>query len=198
MASDQPTGGDGQGPPPPTDEQLLDQFVRGRRDALGQLAGRYETALLGLALGLLRGRHDLAVDAVQETWVRVIKYAGTFRGASTVKTWLYRIAINRCRDVAADRGLESGAAAEGGTLTSADAAVTGLARSAEEERVESLRRAVWRLGESQSLVLLLCYHHGFTHEQVAAVLDVPLGTVKSRLASALSNLRTTLSEAARA
>lgn len=189
-------GGDGPGPALPTDEQLLGEFVGGRREALGELAARYEPALLGLALGLLRGRHDLAVDAVQETWVRVIKYGGTFRGGSTVKTWLYRIAINRCRDVAADRGLAE-ARAEGPTASEA-AAATGPSRSEEDERLESLRRAVWRLGESQSLVLLLCYHHGLTHEQVAAVLDVPLGTVKSRLAAALVNLRATLSEAARA
>src|SRR5262245_21465378 len=81
-----------------SDESLLQAFNKGERQALGLLAKRYERPLLGLALGLLSGRDDLARDAIQETWLRVIRYGKTFNGSSSVKTWLYRIAINRCHE----------------------------------------------------------------------------------------------------
>src|SRR5512139_3993128 len=86
-----------------TDEQLVKDFVSGRRAALGELARRYERPLLGLARGLLGGRDDLACDAIQETWVRVIRFAGQFAGASSFRTWVYRIAINQCRTLQSGR-----------------------------------------------------------------------------------------------
>src|SRR5262245_51157650 len=66
-------------PVSPTDEDLHARFLRSDREALGQLAQRHEANLLGLASGLLNGRRDLAMEAVQDTWLRVIKYAKSFR-----------------------------------------------------------------------------------------------------------------------
>src|SRR5437773_363155 len=83
--------------PPATDEALLHLFLRGDRSALEILARRYEGPLLGLAGALLDGRTDMAADAIQETWLRVIRFADRFGNRSTFKTWLYRIAINQCR-----------------------------------------------------------------------------------------------------
>src|SRR5262245_49206087 len=71
-----------------TDEQLLSRFLRGEREALGELARRYELPLLGLCAGMLGGRRDRALDAVQETWMRVIRYGHTFSGRCSLKTWL--------------------------------------------------------------------------------------------------------------
>src|SRR5262245_9698088 len=84
------------------DLTLLRRFAMGEDAALGELAARYERPLLGLAMGLLKER-DLARDAVQETWLRVIKSARHFAGASTVKTWIYRILINRALDMRKDK-----------------------------------------------------------------------------------------------
>lgn len=81
-----------------SDEQLLKAFTRGDRAALGELAKRHERALLNLAWGML-GSRERAVDAVQETWLRVIRYAAGFNGNSSVRTWLYRIAVNQCRSM---------------------------------------------------------------------------------------------------
>jgi RNA polymerase sigma-70 factor (ECF subfamily) len=86
-----------------SDEALLDQFRRGDRAAFEGLARRYERLLLGLASGLLDGRDDMARDAIQETWLRVIRFAAGFDGRSSFKTWLYRIAINQCRTVKSKR-----------------------------------------------------------------------------------------------
>ena len=191
-----------------TDEQLLADFVAGRRPALGELAERYETALLGLAAGLLGGRRDLAADAVQETWLRVIRFGGQFAGQSRFKTWVYRIAVNQCRNLQA---AARPAAAPGGVATDATqagnssvggqpvlenmpdrgASPAGVALEAEQNHV--LRRAVVRLDDDKRIIVLLCYHSGMTHEQAAEILELPLGTLKSRLHAALVELREMLS-----
>lgn len=179
-----------------SDEQLLKAFLAGETGALGVLAARYEQQLLGLALGLLRGRADAAQDAVQESWVRVIRYGKSFRGNSSVKTWLYRITINRCRDLMAERDWTAGGAGAAGAVE----AMGGSASEAWLEEAESrrvLRERVAALGPAKSLVILLCYQQGMTHEQAAEILDVPLGTLKSRLSAALGELRQTLPQECR-
>lgn len=173
-----------------TDEQLLATFAGGQTLALGHLARRYEALLLGLASGLLGGRQDLACDAVQESWVRVIRFAGKFDGRSSFKTWIYRIVINQCRNIRSSRPREVGAPA----TEPHGPAESGPARLAEAaETNHALRNAVDSLPEEKRVVVLLCYHQGMTHEQAAEILDVPLGTIKSRLHGALEQLRARLS-----
>lgn len=176
-----------------TDEQLLADFVAGRSAALGALARRHETALLGLAAGVLHGRRDLACDAVQETWVRVIRFAGQFAGRSSVKTWLYRITVNQCRTL-----LDS-LPAERATAEPPDAAAPPSPPERTLHRAETnhaVRRAVEQLEAERRLVVLLCYHGGMTHEQAAEILEIPLGTLKSRLHAALNELRAALRQEA--
>lgn len=188
-----------------SDEQLLAAFARGDREALGTLAARHEPALLGLAMGLLGGSRAGACDAVQEAWVKVIRHAGKFRGQSSVKTWLYRITINECRNL-------RGAAARDGALKDAgvhlareagpksDDGPSNVSRGDEpweaHEARGVLREAVEQLTESRRLVVLLCYQSGMTHEQAADVLGLPLGTLKSRLHAALTSLRAALAKEA--
>lgn len=175
---------------PVSDETLLKQFADGRSASLGDLAQRYEAPLLGLARGLLRGRDDLARDAVQETWVRVIRFAESFNGNSGVKTWLYRIAINQCRDLAA-------LAAKHSTRTEAAAHTAGDSKentavdagAIETERDDQIRAAVSTLDFDKREILLLCYHEGLTHNDAARTLGIPVGTLKSRLHAALAELR---------
>jgi len=169
-----------------SDEQLLAAFLNGRSQALGELAQRYERALLGLATGVLGGRRDLACDAVQEAWVRVIRFGRQFDGASRFKTWVYRIVVNQCRTLASTtRPVATCALLD--TLAAKTAAPDPTAASAGENN--AVRRAVATLDEPQRLVVLLCYHAGLTHSEAAEILEVPLGTLKSRLHAALVELR---------
>ncbi len=172
-----------------SDEQLLEAFVNGDTRALGRLAERFERPMLGLACGLLGGDAADACDAVQQAWLRVIRYASSFNSASGVKTWIYRIAINDCKHIAAARQrfvriIRSGA--------SEQHASSPVEASHDKERTRRLRDAVAQLSSDKRLVLLLCYHQGITHEQAAEVLDVPVGTLKSRLHAALEELRRVL------
>ena len=166
-----------------SDEQLLRAFALGERAALGALAGRHESAMLGLARGLLGGSDALACEAVQESWVRVIRSARGFRGEAAVGTWLYRIVVNRCKDV---RAREARAERRRGSDAQRDA------RHDEGETPggdAGLRSAMDRLGDGQREVLVLCFGRGLTHREAAAVLGIPEGTVKSRSHGAMQALR---------
>lgn len=175
----------------PTDEQLLAEFTGGRASALGDLAGRYERALLGLASGLLRGRRDLAGDAVQETWVRVIRFAKQFAGRSRFKTWIYRILVNQCHSLLSTLPTNADGPPATTIAQPQSDRESGLAPEL-AERDQAVRAAVQRLSRDQQVVVLLCYHSGMTHEQAAEILEIPVGTLKSRLHAALGELRTLL------
>lgn len=181
-----------------TDEELLASFRAGDREAFGLMASRHETALLGLARGLLGGSRTLATEAVQDAWVRVIRHAHTYDSRASVRTWLYRIVINRCRDVNArerraaalarafaikrlPRG-ESARSHQGG----AQDRTVGTATS---DDLAALLPALATLPEDRREVIVLVYGRGMTHEAAADVLAIPLGTLKSRLHAALRHLR---------
>jgi len=179
-----------------TDEAIVRQFCDAmteaqRSEALGELARRYEAPLLGLARGILGGREDLARDAVQETWIKVIKHARGFEGRSSVKTWLYRIAINRARDLAASRMARPVPAAIVQTLA---AATLAGEPAGDTQDLAGLHAAMAKLAEPPRLIMLLCYHRGLTFAQAAEVLNIPLGTLKSRLHTALTDLRAMLTK----
>lgn len=172
-----------------SDGDLLRAFAAGETAALGQLAQRYERGLLGLACGLLHGRNELAKEAVQEAWLRVIRFARGFAGRSEVKTWLYRIVVNQCHTLAASEGRIP---AERGPIRPHGQGSTADGPGPESDESDSLRAAVATLERSQHDVVLLCYHAGMTHAEAAEILDIPLGTLKSRLHAALEQLRAML------
>lgn len=173
-----------------TDLELLRRIAAGDRPALGALASRHEHALLGLALSLTGRRKDQALDAVQDCWIKVIRASAAFRGESSVKSWLFRIVINRCHDLR--RSAERRAAGAG-----ADACSLEPARGStheDRERMTALQAAVDSLTEERRALVLLCYVQGMSHEDAAAALGIPVGTLKSRLHATLTQLRGSMAE----
>ncbi|MFN0136982.1 MAG: RNA polymerase sigma factor [Phycisphaerae bacterium] len=172
-----------------SDEELLQQFVGGDREALGTLAERHEPRMLGLARAIVGPSPGDSDDAVQQTWVRVIRFAAKYDNRASVRTWLYRILINECRGQSRVRRATQ-------SLDAADevAAPTAVSEGDREFR-RAVETAVASLDIDKRAVVLLCYHADMTHEEAAAVLEIPQGTLKSRLSAALSQLRATLAEA---
>lgn len=164
---------------PSDDGRLIQKAGRGDHKAMATLAARYEAMLLGLAQGLLRGREDLARDVVQDVWIRVLRSGSAFSGQSSAKTWLYRVTINRCHDVRAkmDRA------------TPEEAVRPPSERPFDAEQSAAVARAVECLKPDQRMLVILCYHSGMTHSQAADIMNVPIGTIKSRLNAALTDLR---------
>lgn len=169
---------------PMDDRSLLDKFVRGDIDSLGALAMRYESWLLALARAIVRD-DALARDAVQEMWVRVIRHANGFAGESSVKTWMYRILVNRCIDLQNREQSRRG----GQELLFAPVPAQTAEQRHEQSLDEPLERALATLDDKQRVLLLLHYHKGLTQDETAIVMGVPTGTIKSRLHAALARLR---------
>jgi RNA polymerase sigma-70 factor (ECF subfamily) len=186
----------------PSDESLLKSFTRGDLLALDLLARRHEGALLALARGVL-GCDDLARDAVQESWLRVIRHAKGFVGTSSVRTWLYRIVINRCLDLARNR-LRAAASERANPTTShstnshstnphsanpPSTTLDAFESASARERIERLRAHLRQLPEGDRVIILLCYQDRVGHAAAAEILGIPIGTLKSRLHAALLRLR---------
>ncbi|MCA9298799.1 MAG: sigma-70 family RNA polymerase sigma factor [Phycisphaerales bacterium] len=169
--------------PAPTDEQLLARYRAGDQHAFGLLASRHERRLLGLARGMLSGNTELAMEAVQETWMRVIRHASKYDGRASVGTWFYRICMNCARDIRRKHGRRI----EWRLVDPHDS-------PRDDVPLDDLRRAVDALPDMQREIVLLCFHEGMSHAQVAELLGIPTGTVKSRLHSAMKRLRTMFAE----
>lgn len=175
----------------PSDDDLFRAFQRGDRAAFEVLAQRCEASMLGLARGLLDGDSSSACDAVQNAWIRIIRSAGAFRGESTFKTWAYRILVNECRRMRSAMK-RSAMSVETSQSVSSEPCEGGL-RIEESDELAMIRAAVDRLPAATREAVLICFHHGMTHAAAAEVLEVPLGTLKTRVRSALYELRSALS-----
>ncbi|MBI5865473.1 MAG: RNA polymerase sigma factor [Planctomycetes bacterium] len=179
---------------PRTDEQLLAEHATGRGGAIDVLVGRYVHELYGFLTRFV-GNNSIADDLVQETFVQVHLAAASFDQQRTFKPWLYTIAANKARDYLRSRGrrqettLDAGIDEDGPTasqLVPADEQPQGEA-SEREERKAAVRALVDQMPEHLRLVLLLGYFQQMPYADIAGVLDIPVGTVKSRLHAAVNH-----------
>ena len=166
-----------------SDEELMNRVAVGDGEALASLLERHSARVHGYLLRYTRSSAD-ADDLLQETWVRVARFARRFDAARRFRTWLYGIATNLARDwLRRNRTRESGLL---GVRT--EALLASPAEAGPGERHE-LRTRVDGLPERMREVVLLRYFAGMNEAEMAASLGIARGTVKSRLHTALKNLR---------
>jgi RNA polymerase sigma-70 factor (ECF subfamily) len=177
-----------------SDEVLLAKLKGGDDSALAVLVERYRRPLFGYLHRLL-GDAAEADDVFQETFLRVVKHLGRFEEGRRVRPWLYAIAGNLVKNVYRSRGYREklsldGEDREGGSLSSRLAAMTvaPLEEAHAAERAEHVRDAVSKLAPLSRDALVLFYYQGLAYEEIAQTLEVPLGTVKSRIHNALAKL----------
>ena len=139
-----------------------------------------------LALNALGNRSD-AEDAVQETFLRAYKNRHSFRSDAALWTWVYRILLNACHDIGRSR-----AARRDKQMVDADAAVHLPTPAGDNPMRLTLQRAVDGLAPIYRAVFLLCEVEGYTHREVAGILEIPEGTSKGRLFEARRQLKQTL------
>ncbi|HZD00232.1 MAG TPA: sigma-70 family RNA polymerase sigma factor [Actinomycetes bacterium] len=161
-----------------SDEELLAAHLHGDRAAFGQLVARHERRVYGLCLRVLGSRED-AEDATQETFLAVLRRAASFRGEAAFSTWLFRIAVNAATDQARRRGRARAVPLE--TEELAAAAPSGSDPSGAVPDALAVQAALCRVPEDFRATLVLCDLYGFPHAQAAEILQIPVGTVKSRL-----------------
>ncbi|MBQ7794598.1 MAG: sigma-70 family RNA polymerase sigma factor [Clostridia bacterium] len=180
-----------------TDNELVAKIKKGDMSAFDELVAAYNRRVANIAYSLLSDRED-ALDAAQEVFVRVYKSVGSFRGESTVSTWIYRITKNVCTDILRKRrtsviSLDNDDEDEPKTEI-ADESTAPEQVAERNARIFAVRAAIAQLDVNMRTVITLCDINGLSYEETASVLKCPIGTVKSRLYRAREALRKILSE----
>src|SRR5205823_7094329 len=179
-----------------SDEDLLARFRRGHRDAFACLVRRYENELYGYLRRYL-GDGTLAEDVFQNTFLQVYLKVASYEPGRPVRPWLYTIATNQAIDALRRHGrhqavslnqareaLSPGEPDElGGSLDAKSVDPVDAAHA--EERRLLVRAAVDGLPDFLRQVVILGYYQGLKYREIADILRIPLGTVKSRLHAAL-------------
>lgn len=156
---------------------------QGHEAALGELMERYRPRLFGF---LMKRAPDVAEDLFQETWLRVVRARASFDPKRRFSTWLFQIANNLCRDRARRRRVE-----EGYLETAREEAKTapGLLETPPLDLRLDVHRRLAALPERLREVLILRYYHQLGEADIAEIVGIPRGTVKSRLHTAVRTLR---------
>jgi len=170
------------------ERKLVERIQAGDRKAFEQLLDAYETRVYRLALRFTNCITD-AEDVTQEIFLAIYKGLGQFRGNSALGTWIYRIAMNHCLEFRRRRKLEHLPYDEGLALPSLDWRDDPLQSAGRHELSEKVEAALNCLSPLHRDVIVLHELQGMTYQEVAATLDVPVGTVKSRLSNAFRRLR---------
>jgi RNA polymerase sigma-70 factor (ECF subfamily) len=177
------------------DHAALKGMANGDPDAVGELYDRLARPIYSLALRILRNSAD-AEDVVQEVFSQAWRQAARYDAArGTVAAWLLTLTRSRAIDrLRARRARPDGGVAEPDPNTP-DAGVAADLQIQSAQQVELVRAALEELPALQRLVLELAYYEGLTHVEIAARLEQPLGTVKTRIRQAMLRLRESLAGA---
>ena len=181
----------------PTDEQLLAEHVAGQPGPFEELVRRHSDELFRF-LARFTGNAAAGEDLVQEVFLQVYLSAEGFDFSRRLKPWLFTIAANKARDMLRSRRrrpevpLDAQVAAdqsEGQTFRDLleDVTQTPFGELEQEEQRDFVRQVVADMPERLREVLILSYYHRFPYKEISEILDVPLGTVKSRLHAAIGH-----------
>lgn len=176
-----------------TDEELVARSQDGDLESFNQLITRWERPIYALAYRVI-GREEDARDVVQDTFLRAYRALPGFKGQAKFSSWLYRIALNLCRDwIRRQRRAP---------VTQIPEDVDPSELAAESEPAESIEdlvarrelssiveQAMTELSEEQRTAIILKEYHGMTFQEIADLQGCPLSTVKTRLYQGLSQLR---------
>ena len=177
------------------DRTLTTLAGKGDQDAFAQLVERYTGLVYNLALQRVGDHHD-AEDITQAVFWKVWKALPGFRGDSAFSTWLYRMTANTATDLLRQKGRrEAPLSLDDPDLPQAAHPGPGPEALAwEKERREGLHQAIAALPEQARTILMLREFQGLAYDEIAAALELPIGTVRSRLARARAALAKSLRE----
>jgi len=201
----------------PFESTLVARLRLGEMEAFDQLVEEYQSLVYALALRILNNAED-ARDATQETFLKVYRHFGHFRGEASLKTWICRIAINQARS--ADRWLRrrrrndtTSLDAPWGQSNGANGGANGEANGYDQrspidylqscyatpedetlsrERSRQIERGLRQLKKDFRIAVILRDIEGLSYEEIAWVTEVSIGTVKSRIARGREMLRETI------
>jgi RNA polymerase sigma-70 factor (ECF subfamily) len=173
------------------DRRLISECLGGRQDAFGVLVSRYQGRLYNAVFRLVAHPED-AADIVQDAFLNAYQALHAFKGDAELFTWLYRIAFNAAISLKRKKRatISLGGGGEGGI--DPDDPSEYVRPGASLERIEEeaqLQNAMNRLSPEHHQVLILKDIEGLKYEEIAVILEVPIGTIRSRLHRARLELR---------
>ncbi len=176
-------------------QMILQKAKNGDMLAFEQLVLRHEKIVYHVALRMMSNAED-AQDLSQEIWIKIYRSLDRFDGMSAFSTWIYRIAVNACIDEMRKRkgkqsiSMEEAAEKDDGIgLQIADEGVTPEESFMQKEAYQELLSAMEKLSPEHKAVLILRDVKGLSYEEIAEIMNLQEGTVKSRLFRARGNLR---------
>ena len=182
---------------PVTDEQLLQQYSQGHTEAFEELIRRYRRELYHFLYRFL-GDRMLVEDVFQETFLQLHLSSGKFDYSKRLKPWLFTIAANKARDALRRKARQTASELDAEIASHEEQAARFVDimpadiptpdETIENQEISSIvQTIVQQMPENLRMVLLLSYFEDFTYKEMAEILGIPLGTVKSRLHAAVKD-----------
>jgi RNA polymerase sigma-70 factor (ECF subfamily) len=172
-----------------TELDLIEQARQGDRNAFGELVRRHYESVVHVVYRMC-GEAQLAEDAAQEAFIRAWVNLPSFEPRASIRNWLYRIAVNAALDVLRRKSEET---VEDEVLLMVSDQTAGPEEALiRKEQAELLQQALQSLPAASRSVLVLREYGGLSYQEIASVLDIPIGTVMSRLNYARNRLREVL------
>lgn len=176
-----------------TDEQLVELAVSENPEAFGEIVNRWERKIFALCYGML-GREDEAKDAAQEAFINAYRNLVKFRGDAKVSSWLHRIAVNQCltkkrREKTRSETFLDEEKNEEEKFFVAPENQTPSHKFESNEKTRAVRQVISSLPEDLRQIVVMKEFEEMTFQEIAETLELPLSTVKSRLYTALKQMR---------
>jgi len=185
-----------------SDTELIKRFLKGDESSFEEIVFRYEKKVYSLCLCYTGNRED-ALDLTQETFIRIYRFLPGFRFDASFSTWIYRLANNTCLDflrkqkkvkyLSLDNPVNLGKGGVPRELGNNGDDVSWLELEKKELRQE-VHEAFNKLPLEQKEVLVLKEFQGLKYDEIAAILKIPIGTVKSRIRRGRLQLKTIFSQ----
>ncbi len=177
------------------EQELLHRYVAGDQEAFQQIVTRYKDPLYAFLRRFL-SQTQLIEEAFQETFLQLYRSRESFDKDKPLRPWLYTIAANKAKDVLRKKQRQStvslGAMAQPAELSIDDVVnslksyeITPYDEAEKAERAEKVREIIAEMPENLREILILAYFEQFSYKQMAQMLSIPIGTVKSRLHTAI-------------
>jgi RNA polymerase sigma-70 factor (ECF subfamily) len=179
----------------PTDAELLEQYKAGNELAFREIVERYKNPLYSFLRRFLN-KQDLVEDVFQETFLQLYTSRDKFDSSRPLHPWLFTIAANKAKDalrkMQRTSAMSLGAIADSGGVSIDDVVnmlasytITPETEASKTETAENVRQIVANMPENLRAILILAYFEQFSYKQMAEILSIPIGTVKSRLHTAV-------------
>lgn len=177
-------------PQPETEAALIAKAQTGDRNAYGELVRQHHLQVINVVYRMC-GDTQLAEDAAQDAFIQAWLNLPAFRPGTSLRNWLYRIAVNAALDVL--RRAPQMPLADFDELLVSDSQAGPEAALLQKERSLAVQRAISSLPEASRAVLVLREYGGLSYQEISSALDIPLGTVMSRLNYGRDRLKAILS-----